>query len=290
MKITVIGAGNMGSAFVKQLTRAGHDVSVTARDSAKAAKAAADNPKAKAVAAGGAAQGADAIVLATGYADAVAALRSVGDVEGKVVIDITNPLTADYMGLTIGHETSAAALTWALYLLAQHPSIADEIRAEVSALGVERVGMADLARLPRLGQVVSETLRLYPPAYVITRSTRAAMTLGGRALKVGDKLFLNTYGVQRRPDLFPDPERFSPERFLDGAERSWPRGAYAPFGAGPRICVGNHFAMMEGQLVLARLAQRLVLEQCVDQLPDPRPLITLRPKQRLSMRIVPRHG
>jgi predicted dinucleotide-binding enzyme len=108
MKVTVIGAGNMGSAFVRQLTRAGHDVRVTARDGAKAAKVAADNPKAKSVAAGGAAQGADAIVLATGYGDAVAALRSVGDLEGKVVIDITNPLTADYMGLTIGHETSAA--------------------------------------------------------------------------------------------------------------------------------------------------------------------------------------
>ena len=108
MKVTVIGAGNMGSAFVKQLTRAGHAVSVTARDGSKAAKVAADNPGAKAVASGGAAQGADAIVLATGYGDAVAALNSVGDLKGKVVIDITNPLTADYMGLTIGHETSAA--------------------------------------------------------------------------------------------------------------------------------------------------------------------------------------
>ena len=108
MKVTVIGAGNMGSAFVKQLTRAGHQVSVTARDSAKAAKVAADHPGAKAVAPAQAAQGADVVVLATGYADAVAALRSVGDLQGKVVIDITNPLTADYMGLTIGHSTSAA--------------------------------------------------------------------------------------------------------------------------------------------------------------------------------------
>ncbi len=108
MKITVIGAGNMGSAFVKQLTRAGHEVSVTARDSAKAAQVAADNPGAKAVAAAGAAQGADAVVLATGYGDAVTALRSLGDLQANVVIDITNPLTADYMGLTIGHSTSAA--------------------------------------------------------------------------------------------------------------------------------------------------------------------------------------
>lgn len=108
MKVTVIGAGNMGSAFVKQLTRAGHQVSVTARDSAKAAQLAAAHPGAKAVPAAGAAAGADAVVLATGYGDAVAALRAVGDLKDKVVIDITNPLTADYMGLTIGHTTSAA--------------------------------------------------------------------------------------------------------------------------------------------------------------------------------------
>jgi predicted dinucleotide-binding enzyme len=108
MKITVIGAGNMGAAFVKQLTRAGHQVSVTARDAAKAAQVAAANPGAKAVAPADAARGADAVVLATGYADAVAALQSVGDLKGTPVIDITNPLTADYMGLTLGHSTSAA--------------------------------------------------------------------------------------------------------------------------------------------------------------------------------------
>ena len=108
MKIIVIGAGNMGSAFVKQLTRAGHQVSVTARDAARAAQVAAANPGANAVPTAGAAEGANAVVLATGYGDAVAALRSVGNLAGKVVIDITNPLTADYMGLTVGHSTSAA--------------------------------------------------------------------------------------------------------------------------------------------------------------------------------------
>jgi predicted dinucleotide-binding enzyme len=108
MNVTVIGAGNMGSAFVKQLTRAGHQVLVAARDAGKAAQVAAAHPGAQAVPVAGAAEGVDAIVLATGYGDAVAALRSVGDVNGKVVIDITNPLNADYMGLTIGHGTSAA--------------------------------------------------------------------------------------------------------------------------------------------------------------------------------------
>jgi predicted dinucleotide-binding enzyme len=108
MKVTVIGAGNMGSAFVKQLSCAGHEVSVTSRDSAKAAAVAAANPGSKAVPVRGAAAQADAVVLAVGFADAAGALDAVGGLQGKVVIDITNPLTADYMGLTIGHGTSAA--------------------------------------------------------------------------------------------------------------------------------------------------------------------------------------
>jgi predicted dinucleotide-binding enzyme len=107
MNVLVIGAGNMGSAFVKQLTQAGHQVTVTARDLAKAQAVAAANPGARAVAVSAAAATAEVVILATGYADAVNAAKSVGDLRGKIVIDITNPLTADYMGLTIGHSTSA---------------------------------------------------------------------------------------------------------------------------------------------------------------------------------------
>ncbi len=108
MNITVIGAGNMGSAFVQQFVRAGHRVSVTARDSEKAQAVAAANPGAVAVPPTNAATGADVVVLATGFGDAIGALKAIGDLRGKIVIDITNPLTADYMGLTIGHTTSAA--------------------------------------------------------------------------------------------------------------------------------------------------------------------------------------
>jgi len=108
MKVLVIGAGNMGSAFVKQLSAAGHSVSVTARDAAKVAALAAQYPGVRAVASASAADGQDVVVLATGYGDAVAALQSVGSLQGKVVVDISNPLTADYMGLTLGHSTSAA--------------------------------------------------------------------------------------------------------------------------------------------------------------------------------------
>jgi predicted dinucleotide-binding enzyme len=107
MKVLVIGTGNMGAGFVKQLTAAGHQVSVTARDTAKA-QAVAQQFGAAAVPAAGSAASVDAIVLATPYVEAVAALRAVGDLSGKTVIDITNPLTPDYMGLTLGHITSAA--------------------------------------------------------------------------------------------------------------------------------------------------------------------------------------
>lgn len=108
MKVTVIGAGNMGAAFVKQLIRAGHQVTVTARQLDKAQAVAAANPGAKALAAADAATGSDVVVLATGFGDATAALHSLGDLNGKVVVDITNPLTPDYMGLTLGFNTSAA--------------------------------------------------------------------------------------------------------------------------------------------------------------------------------------
>ena len=108
MNVLVIGAGQMGSAFVRQLVRGGHQVSVTARNLAKAELLAAAQPGATAVPSAGAAASVDVVVVATGYGDALPALQSVGALDGKVVIDITNPLTADYMGLTIGHDTSAA--------------------------------------------------------------------------------------------------------------------------------------------------------------------------------------
>ncbi len=108
MKITIVGAGNMGSSLVKQLSSAGHEIRVTARDIAKAQALAGTNPKVTAVPAEQALGSSDVVIVATGYADAVPALQSLGNLAGKVVIDITNPLTADYMGLTIGHSTSAA--------------------------------------------------------------------------------------------------------------------------------------------------------------------------------------
>jgi 8-hydroxy-5-deazaflavin:NADPH oxidoreductase len=167
MKVTVIGAGNMGSAFVRQLTRAGHQVSVTARDGAKAARVAADNPGAKAVATAGAAAGADAVVLATGYADAAGALRAAGDLKGKVVIDITNPLTPDYMGLTLGHSTSAAEEIAKAVPGAEVVKAFNTVFAQVLAEG------ADFGKGQKVG------------VFVASDSARAKQTAGDLARSIG---------------------------------------------------------------------------------------------------------
>jgi predicted dinucleotide-binding enzyme len=136
MKVLVIGAGNMGSGFVKQLRAAGHEVAVTAHDAAQA-KAVADQFGAQAVPAANAAAGRDVIVLATGYGDAVAALQGVGDLSGKTVIDITNPVSPDYMSLTIGHSTSAAETIAAAVPAAQIVKAFNTVFAQVLAEGAD---------------------------------------------------------------------------------------------------------------------------------------------------------
>jgi 8-hydroxy-5-deazaflavin:NADPH oxidoreductase len=167
MKVTVIGAGNMGSAFVKRLARADHQVVVTSRNLSKAQALAATNPGAIAVPAGNAGNQADAIVLATGFADAIDALRSVGDVRGKVVIDITNPLTADYMGLSIGHNTSAAEEIAKAVPGAEVVKAFNTVFAQVLASG------ADLGR----GQIV--------PVLVASDSARAKQVARTLAESIG---------------------------------------------------------------------------------------------------------
>ncbi len=182
-----------------------------------------------------------------------------------------------------GHETSAAALTWALYLLASHPSIADEVRAEVASLGVDRVGLADLPRLPLLGQVVAETLRLYPPVWVFDRSPLHDLDVAGYRIPRGANILLSPWVVHRDPRVWEAPDEFRPSRFADrGAQR---RGSYLPFGDGPRRCVGNRFAEAEIALVLATLLPRVSLSR-VDETPvRPEGDATLRPKGGLPLMV-----
>ena len=180
-----------------------------------------------------------------------------------------------------GHETSAATLTWSLYLLAQHPSIADDLRAEIAALGVTRVDLADLTRLPLLGQVVAETLRLYPPAWVFDRSPRRALAVGGYRIPRGANVLLSPWVVQRDPQVWDDPDAFRPSRFAGGANP--PRSAYLPFGDGPRMCVGNRFAESEIRIVLATLLPRVDLSLVEGQTVQPEGDATLRPRGGLRM-------
>jgi len=144
--------------------------------------------------------------------------------------------------------------------------------------------MADLPRLALASQIFKETMRLYPPAYMVGRQAERELWLGEARIPRGAFVFVNIFGLHRRPDLFADPLAFSPARFSGAGERALPRGAYIPFGGGPRICIGNHFAMMEGTLLLAHLAQRVELTGS-GQPVAAEPLLTLRPRGGLPMTV-----
>jgi cytochrome P450 len=182
-----------------------------------------------------------------------------------------------------GHETSAAALTWAFYLLGEHPSVAADLRSEIaSVVGSRDATMADLPGLAGLGRVVKETLRLYPPAWVFDRSPRHDLVLGGYAIPKGANILFSPWVVHRDPRHWDAPEEFRPDRFAGATP---PRGAYLPFGDGPRICVGNRFAEAEISLVLATMLPLVDLSR-VDSGPvRPRGDATLRPQGGLDVRV-----
>jgi cytochrome P450 len=178
-----------------------------------------------------------------------------------------------------GHETTANALAWALHLLSRHPDVYARLRSEVdSVLAGLAPTLEDMPRLPYALQVFKETMRLYPPAYIVGRTAMRDVKIGSHTLPAGITVFLNIYGMHRRAKYWPNPERFDPDRFRPEAEKDLPRMAYLPFGGGPRVCIGNQFALLEGQVVLAVLAQRVAFEAASTREIQPEPLITLRPK------------
>lgn len=188
--------------------------------------------------------------------------------------------------LLAGHETTALALTYALYLLARNPREADKLRSELdSQLGGRSARSEDLARLPYLDAVVRETLRIYTPAYAFGREVVTPFELGGYRLEAGSQVTVAPFGIHRNPRYFPEPERFLPERWLGPEARALPRMAYIPFGGGPRICIGSHFAMMEAALVLATLMQQVELTLAPDFVLQFAPAITLRPRGALPVRV-----
>jgi cytochrome P450 len=156
-----------------------------------------------------------------------------------------------------GHETTALALTHALYLLAKHPAVEARVVDEVRDVLGERIPTAeDVPRLAYTERVVKESMRLYPPAWTTGREAGVTFELGGRTVEKGTQILAPPWLVHRDPRWWPDPEVFDPDRFLPERAKERPRYAYFPFGGGPRVCVGNHFAMMEAVILLAMIVGR----------------------------------
>ncbi len=183
-----------------------------------------------------------------------------------------------------GYETMATALTWTWSLVARHPAIYAQMREEVDRVLAGRTPeFADCVHLPYTLQVLKEAMRLYPPVYILARYVTKPIPLDDYCLMPGLTVGVSAYVLHRRPDYFSDPERFDPDRWTPEASANLPRPAYLPFGAGPHNCIGYHFAMMEGHLILATLAQRVLFElESVEKL-EPELLMTLRPKGPITM-------
>jgi cytochrome P450 len=183
-----------------------------------------------------------------------------------------------------GHETTAVALSWTWYLLGQHPQVEARVAEEVRAvLGGRAPAMADLPNLTYTARVVTESMRLYSPVYVMGRQAARPTEVAGYPVARNVVVVMPTWIVHRDARWFDEPEAFRPERWADERARPLPRFAYFPFGGGPRQCIGNAFAMMEAVLVLATIAQRCRLTLLPGQRVTPTPYVTLRPEPGIRM-------
>lgn len=190
--------------------------------------------------------------------------------------------------LIAGHETTAVALSWTWILLSQHPAMMEKLYAEVDAvLDGDPISYEKLAELAYTEMVIKESLRLYPPAFGFARTPLNDITVDGQTFRRGELLMISSYAMHRLADYFPEPEAFRPERWSEDAPQP-PKYAYIPFGAGPRICLGNMFAMMEAQIILATMAQHVRLSPAHGAQIEARPLITLRPEGPVQMSVAKR--
>ncbi len=176
-----------------------------------------------------------------------------------------------------GHETTANALSWALYLLARHPAVEAKLHAELDqALAGRAPTLSDLAQLPYTDRIIKEAMRLYPPAWMLNaRTPLEDVTIDGYTLPRGSMIFISPYVMHHDARYFPEPDQFDPDRWTPAFEKALPRYAYFPFGGGPRVCIGNSFALMEARLVLATVAQHYTFS--ITDTIKPEPLVTLRP-------------
>ena len=187
--------------------------------------------------------------------------------------------------IAAGHETTAVGLAWALDLLARHPAVQDAARREVRGVaGDGAIAPADVGKLGLVRRVFSETMRLYPPAPLISRAVLRPFPLDGAEVEAGARVIVPIVAIHRHRALWKEPERFDPARFDETASAGRHRFAYLPFGGGPRICIGGGFAMEEAVIILATLLQRLSFEPLGDA-PPARMAITLRPAAPLTLRV-----
>jgi cytochrome P450 len=188
-----------------------------------------------------------------------------------------------------GHETTATALTWTLYLLSQNPDAERRLQAEVdSVLGGRALAAGDLPALPYTRMVIDESMRLYPPAWITSRQARGADVICGYPIPAGAFVQISPYAMHRNPAYWDEPTRFLPERFAPERAKARPPYAYFPFGGGPRICIGKGFALMEAALVLAAVAQQYRLRLAPGHRVEPETLLTLRPRGGMPMILEPR--
>ena len=188
--------------------------------------------------------------------------------------------------LLAGHETTANLLTWAFYLLSQNPDAEARLHDELDALGDAPLGADDMQRLPYARAVVAETMRLYPPAWIVGRRALSEYAIGEARIPARAIVLMSQWIVHRDPRWWPDAESFQPERWLAGGsahDPSRPRFSYFPFGAGTRVCIGEQFAWMEGTLGLAAFARRWRLRLAAGHRVVPQPIITLRAKHGMRM-------
>jgi cytochrome P450 len=185
-----------------------------------------------------------------------------------------------------GYSTSSSTVLWAFHLLATHPAVAQRLWSEVDAeLGTRTPTVEDLPNLPYSRMVIAEVLRLYAPGWVSVRKVIAGDEIGGCHIPAGAHVTISAYVTHRRPDYWDDPQRFDPERFSAERSQRRPRYAYFPFLGGPHQCLGRDFALLEAQLILIMVAQRYRLETVPGHEPAPEPLITLRMRGGLPMRV-----
>jgi cytochrome P450 len=198
---------------------------------------------------------------------------------------ITDQLRDDALTILLaGHDTIATALVWTWILLAQHPEAAARIEQEVRAvLGNGVATAADVPSLVMTRAVLSESLRLRPPAWVVARSAVIDVELGGIQIPAGSIVLVSQYLMHRDERFYPNPMTFDPDRWLDDRQAGRPKLAYLPFGAGPRSCIGEGFAWMEGVLLLATFAQRWRLRLVEQETIQPHPKITFRPPPGVRM-------